>query len=135
MLVSNRPIMRRGSRRHGVEVVALAMMAALPVAQPATASGDSVLVIDVVERDCTQIPPDEVPPPALSTDDALELDVRVLFERGDKAIVKNHMGTTEFAFERIGSKSWRRMTAWRYRSRGRGEGDFLPMPEALSISS
>ncbi len=90
------------SRRHVLEVVALAMMAALSVGQPATARGDSIPVIDVVERDCTQIPPDEVPPPALSTEDVLELDVRVLFERGDKATVKDHMRTTEFAFERIG---------------------------------
>lgn len=63
---------------------------------------DPVPVIDRVEQDCNQIPPDEVPPPALSTSEKLGLQIRVMFEAGDKRVVSRHMDTTEVAFERIG---------------------------------
>ena len=60
------------------------------------------LTIDRVEEDCLQIPPDETPPLALNTKEPLDLQVRVMFERGDRSVVKEHMESTDLSFERIG---------------------------------
>lgn len=94
--------MGRSLRLERVGFLSLAVLLLLAGVGAARVSGASAPVIDSVERDCTQIPPDELPPLVLSRGARLELDVRVLFERGDKAIVKEHMDTTALAFDRIG---------------------------------
>lgn len=73
------------------------------MAMPASgATGSLAAVIDYEAEDCTQIPPEETPPLALSTDKVLPLEVRVLAEASDLTIAKGYMKTAKETFARIG---------------------------------
>jgi hypothetical protein len=80
--------------------------AAVTVLAPATMGGAAPAtvgpVIDRIDQDCRQIPPEEMPPLATATGPDLELSVRVLFARGTKRVVVEHMVTTREAFARAG---------------------------------
>lgn len=88
--------------RMRVGVAAFLLMTVVLTGGGAGARPASVRPIDVETEDCTQIPPDEVPPPALSTDDDLPLEVRVLVEPEDLGVAKEHMKLTREMFHRIG---------------------------------
>lgn len=66
------------------------------------AAGRSPQRIDVEAEDCTQIPPESAPPPAVSTDQVLPVEVRVLVERADLATAKGYMQIAKETYERIG---------------------------------
>jgi hypothetical protein len=66
------------------------------------ARGTAMRVIDADAEDCTQIPPEEVPPAAVSVDEKLPLEVRVLTEAADLALTKGYMQVTREAFAQIG---------------------------------
>ena len=87
--------------RRSVAIVAVGLALASSGATVASPSPPEA-VIDRPERDCTQIPPETIPAIAPSTSEPLALQVRVMFERGDKALVRKHMKATERAYERIG---------------------------------
>lgn len=84
-------------------VILLAGLLIVSVVESAPARPlESLPAIDQLEEDCRQIPPEAMPPLALSRTETLDLEVRVLFERGDRATVKTHMRTTAAAFDHIG---------------------------------
>ncbi|HYP25038.1 MAG TPA: zinc-dependent metalloprotease family protein [Actinomycetota bacterium] len=56
------------------------------------------------EPDCSQIPPEVQPSPALESTPVLPVEVRVMYGPGDRPVVKEHMAVTRGAFERIGIK-------------------------------
>ena len=66
------------------------------------AAGSSPTVIDYEAEDCKQVPPEETPPLALSTDEVLPLEVRVLAEAPDLTAANGYMRTTKETFARIG---------------------------------
>ena len=82
--------------------IAAAVTIAAPVAVGAAEPAPMRTVIDRVDQDCQQIPPEEMPPLATAIGMDLELSVRVLFARGTKKVVEQHMVTTGEAFARIG---------------------------------
>lgn len=90
-----------GSARISTLIPVALVLAAFVGAAP-SASGSKAVVIDVEAEDCTQIPPDSVPPPALSTEPALPLEVRVLVEAPDKTSAMGYMKTAKESFARIG---------------------------------
>ena len=86
-------------------VIVAAMTAGVlgvPAMPASVASGSSAIAIDYETEDCTQIPPEEIPPLALSTDKVLPLEVRVLAEAPDLTVAKGYMKTTKETFARIG---------------------------------
>ena len=83
-------------------VIAAATIAAGLAVSPSVAAGASAGAIDYEAEDCTQIPPEEVPPPALSTDEVIPLEVRVLAEAPDLNLAKEYMKTAKETYARIG---------------------------------
>jgi hypothetical protein len=83
-------------------VLAAALVLAALLSAPGTASGYSAWAIDNEEADCTQIPPEEVPPAAVATDKKLPVEVRVLTEAADLAMTKGYMQVAKDAYSRIG---------------------------------
>jgi hypothetical protein len=76
------------------------MLIAFPWAP--SAAGRSPRPIDVEAEDCTQIPPEKTPPPAVSVDEVLPVEVRVLAEATDLSTVKGYMQITKDAYNEIG---------------------------------
>ncbi len=86
-------------------VIVAAMTAGVlgALAMPASVAVESSTnVIDYEAEDCTQIPPEEIPPLALSTDKVLPLEVRVMAEAPDLTVAKGYMKTAKETFARIG---------------------------------
>lgn len=79
-------------------VMATGSVGLASTAQPALPSG----FIDEDPQDCQQIPPEDLPPPALSVTESLPLEARILVEKSDRATARTLLTTTKEAFERIG---------------------------------
>lgn len=58
--------------------------------------------IDAEPQECLQIPPEDLPPPAVSTSDILPLEARILVEKSDRPAARTLLTTTKEAFARIG---------------------------------
>ncbi|MBW3595033.1 MAG: hypothetical protein KY391_05590 [Actinobacteria bacterium] len=59
-------------------------------------------VIDGELGDCREIPPHELPPPAIDVSKVIPLEARVLVERGDRAAAQKLFAVTKRAFSDIG---------------------------------
>lgn len=83
-------------------VVVAAVVAALPAPARAAVVRDAA-VIDRGAEDCTSsITPEVVPPPAVTTEPELPLEVRVMAEAAHLAQAKEHLAVTRGIFDRIG---------------------------------
>nr|MBA2599522.1 hypothetical protein [Actinomycetota bacterium] len=83
-------------------LVALAGSATGAVSSAAERLPASHGLVDVDPEDCLQIPPEDVPPLAVSMDEKFPLEIRVLAEARDLTTVKRNMKVTKGAFARIG---------------------------------
>lgn len=78
----------------GVVLLAAAPAGAAPLREPVS--------IDHLAQDCTQIPPEVTPAPALATTPVLPLEVRVMVEPADLTVAKDYMAVAAGVFERAG---------------------------------
>ena len=76
-----------------------------PTAAGARLPGPSHALIDRGAEDCTQIPPEELPPVALDRSKILPLSVRVMVERSDLATARGYVDKMKDAFARIGIRA------------------------------
>lgn len=78
------------------------LASAVVLAASAPAVGDPAAAIDDIEEDCLQIPPEEVAPVALSTQEIIPLKGRILTQAADRALAKSYLEVTRDTFARIG---------------------------------
>lgn len=88
--------------RRGQIAALLATSLYLGAAPAAAASLREVRYVDRVDRHCDQVPPEVVPPPAITPAPVLPVEARVLYEAGHLPAVRDHMNKTRYAFRRIG---------------------------------
>jgi hypothetical protein len=92
----------KAHKRQRSRLLVLGLVAALVCSLATPGSSKTAPLLLDTEQECQEIPPQEIPPPALDVEETLPLEVRVLVESQHLTLAKEHLARTKEIYGTIG---------------------------------